>query len=203
MTTTTPEAAHTLIDLLRHGEPEGGVLIRGWRDDPLSPTGWEQMRSTVGDAAPWQHVVSSPLVRCAAFADELAGRLGIPVTREERLRELGFGAWEGLDPARLYRDDPQAVTGFWDDPTAHPPPGGEPFDRFQSRVIAGFEGVRERFQGQHVLLVIHGGVIRMLLAHILGMPPANLFRMEVPYAAASRIRVEEGVPRLSFHCGCF
>jgi len=197
------EESTQTIDLLRHGEPEGGVLIRGWRDDPLTETGWRQMRSTVGDAAPWQRIVTSPLTRCAGFADELAARLGIPVTREERLRELGFGDWEGVDPARLYRDDPQAVADFWDDPTAHPPPGGEPFGQFQARVVDGLDSVRERYQGQHVLLVIHGGVIRMLLAHVLGMPAANLFRMEVPYAAASRIRVENGIPRLSFHCGCF
>lgn len=197
------DGAPTTIDLLRHGEPVGGVLIRGWRDDPLSDTGWRQMRAAVGDASPWQRIVTSPLRRCAAFADELGARLGVPVSREERLRELGFGDWEGVDPARLYREDPVAVDAFWADPTAHPPPGGEPFDRFRHRVTGALAEISDSHRGEHLLLVIHGGVIRMLVAHVLGMPNSNLFRIEVPYAAASRIQLEGGVARLSFHCGCF
>ncbi len=197
------EPERTVIDLLRHGEPEGGVLIRGWQDDPLSETGWRQMREAVAGASPWQRIIASPLVRCSAFADELGGRLGIPVSREERLRELGFGAWEGRDPAELYREDPRAVEGFWADPTANPPPDGEPFDRFRERVTGALAEIAASHRGEHLLLVIHGGVIRMLVAHVLGMPDANLFRIEVPYAAASRIQVEAGTARLSFHCGCF
>ena len=72
---------------------------------------------------------------------------------------------------------------------------------FESRVVRAFQAAIETHQGKHLLMVAHGGVIRMAIAHVLGMPPANIFRMEVPYAALSRIRVEEGIARLSFHCG--
>ncbi len=34
----------TIVDLLRHGEPDGGQKFRGAVDDPLSPRGWEQMQ---------------------------------------------------------------------------------------------------------------------------------------------------------------
>lgn len=44
----------TTVDLLRHGEPEGGQMFRGAVDDPLSPRGWEQMRSAVGDCRAWK-----------------------------------------------------------------------------------------------------------------------------------------------------
>ena len=43
----------TRIDLLRHGEPEGGQLLRGWRDDPLSPRGLAQLRAAVPAKPPW------------------------------------------------------------------------------------------------------------------------------------------------------
>ena len=55
----------TLIDLLRHGEPEGGRAYRGHSiDDPLSETGWQQMWAAVGYHKPWEQIVSSPLQRC-------------------------------------------------------------------------------------------------------------------------------------------
>lgn len=194
------ESVVTTIDLIRHGEPLGGVRIRGSKDDPLSDTGWRQMWQAVGRSAPWELIVASPLIRCAEFARRLGQRLGIPVIEEPDFREIGFGIWEGSDPKKLYADNPQAIGNFWADPLAHPP-GGEPLTEFESRVVRAFQAAIETHQGKHLLMVAHGGVIRMAIAHVLGMPPANIFRMEVPYAALSRIRVEEGIARLSFHCG--
>ncbi len=191
----------TVIDLIRHGEPEGGVRIRGSRDDPLSDIGWSQMWSAVGQAKPWHEIVSSPLSRCAAFARELGRHLELSVHEEHRFQEIGFGDWEGADPAELYERVPEAVNNFWSDPAAHPPPGGEPFGQFQERVVAALESVMENHRSRHVLVVCHGGVIRMLVAHVLGMPPVNMFRMEVPYAAVSRIQIQDGIARLVFHCG--
>ena len=85
----------TTVDLLRHGEPVGGSRYRGQTDDPLSDKGWTQMRTAVGDAHPWDHIVSSPLCRCSDFARELVARHALPLTLDPRLMELGFGAWEG------------------------------------------------------------------------------------------------------------
>lgn len=84
-----------IIDLIRHGEPVGGVLIRGQRDDPLSDTGWQQMWTAVDGMQNWQQIVTSPLSRCAEFARELGTRLNVPVEVEERFSEIGFGEWEG------------------------------------------------------------------------------------------------------------
>jgi broad specificity phosphatase PhoE len=75
MTDTT-----TQIDFIRHGEPLGGKCYRGQIDDPLSATGWQQMWQALGDAAPWQQIVTSPLSRCQAFAAALAERHGLPMT---------------------------------------------------------------------------------------------------------------------------
>ncbi len=106
----------TTIDLIRHGEPEGGTRFRGWQDDPLSEQGWSQMRQAVGEHNPWQQIISSPLLRCAAFAAELSGRLELPMTTEGRLQEIGFGEWEGRRAAELYQESPDAVGNFWRDP---------------------------------------------------------------------------------------
>lgn len=84
---------------------------------------------------------------------------------------------------------------------ANPPPGGEPFPQFQLRVKAALQNILHGYTGRHLLIVAHGGVIRMIIAQVLGMPASNIFRMEVPYAAVSRILVKQGKPSLSFHCG--
>ncbi|MCG8429505.1 MAG: alpha-ribazole phosphatase family protein [Chromatiales bacterium] len=191
----------TTIDLIRHGEPVGGKLFRGWQDDPLSDLGWQQMRQAVEGIRPWQRIISSPLLRCAEFAQELSDKLDLPWRAEPRLREIGFGDWEGKDYDQLRIDDPEGLAGFWRDPTAHPAPGGETMASFQSRVEAGWQDLLTQHQGEHLLLVAHGGVNRLIIAQVLGLPIANMFRMEVPYAAVSRIIVDDGFPRLAFHCG--
>lgn len=184
------ESSPTLIDLLRHGEPVGGVKFRGHSDDPLSETGWAQMRGAVAQAGCWDVVVTSPLKRCAEFAAELAARLDLPLETEEGLREIGFGAWEGLAPAQVAAAEPEALERFWRDPAHHTPPGGESLDDFGRRVAASWRGLLQRHGGKRILLVCHGGVIRLAVAQALDMPLANLFRLDVPYAAACRIRVQ-------------
>jgi len=58
----------TTVDLIRHGEPEGGVKLRGWLDDPLSAAGWQQMRAAIAGNNAWQQIVTSPMLRCRELA---------------------------------------------------------------------------------------------------------------------------------------
>jgi alpha-ribazole phosphatase len=183
-----PPVPETLIDLLRHGEPLGGRRYRGGIDDPLSETGWRQMWHAASGATPWELVVTSPLRRCSAFADALGERLGLPVEREARFREIGFGVWEGRTREELQRDDPRQLQRFYADPLAHRPAGAEPVDAFVARVGEGLDAVLERHPGRHLLLVAHAGVIRALIARVLDIPPPAIFRIEVGNAALSRIR---------------
>lgn len=179
----------TVIDLMRHGEPEGGRMFRGTKDDPLSPTGWQQMRSVAAGFSPWQTVVSSPLRRCREFAAEVAGQLGLTLDVDPLFREIGFGDWEGLTAEQVEAGWPGALAEYWRMPEAYTPPGGEPLVRFDARIEAAWDGLLERHRGRHMLLVCHGGVIRACLRQVLGLPLANLWRIDVPYAAPSRVRI--------------
>jgi len=195
--------AVTTIDLLRHGAPEGGNRYRGSLDDPLSEQGWTQMRTAVGQHCPWQFVISSPLRRCADFARKLAERHQLPWQPEPAFQEMSFGAWEGRTAADILLTTPEALDNFWRDPLHHPPPGGESLVDCNARVLTAWHAMLERYQGQHVLLVSHGGVIRILLRHVLDMPLARIWRLEVPYASISRVRVHgvdaDAQPLLVFH----
>ena len=194
----------TTVDLLRHGEPEGGNRYRGTVDDPLSSRGWEQMRAAVDSRHPsWEAIVSSPLRRCADFARALAARLQLALELEPDLREMTFGDWEGRTITEIMRSTPQALERFWRDPVNHPPPGGEPLPVYAARVTAAWQAVLDRHAGRHLLIVGHGGMIRMVLQHVLGMPLQYIWRLEVPYASGSRVRVhgrgQEATPLLVFH----
>ncbi len=190
----------TIIDLIRHGEPVGGRRYRGQKDDPLSERGWAQMWSAVEVPAPWVQIVSSPLIRCSAFARSLAKNLKIPFLEDERLKEVGFGAWEGRSGSELKRDDRQILARFYRDPMCHRPEGAEPLDAFHSRVREVFEAIRTDQQGRHVLIVTHAGVIRAVIAHVVQAPLSGMYRISVPTASLARVLSNtERPPTLMFH----
>lgn len=169
------------IGLLRHGEVLGGACFRGRTDDPLNPTGWTQMHTAVATTQ-WDGVVTSPLQRCAAFAREYAELHRIPVTEISELRELDFGAWEGRTAEDIMAENPSALTDFWQDPAAHPPPGGESLADFRARVMTVWADI-QTLATQRVLVVCHGGVIRVLLDELGLRPGQRLLAIEVPYGA--------------------
>lgn len=198
-------APRTLIDLIRHGEPVGGRKYRGQTDDPLSDRGWAQMRAAVADHRPWSAVVTSPLCRCRAFAEEVARARELPLQVEPRFKEIGFGAWEGRTADALNEAEPGIVDRFLRDPETHTPPGAEPVGAFRDRVIAAWDELVEAHHGAHVLVVGHAGTIRMVLRHVLGMPLSHTFRIQVENAGLTRIQVtgagRNAFPRLLFHGG--
>lgn len=178
------------LDLLRHGETELGGGLRGSLDDALTAKGWEQMRAAVIDQGPWDRLVSSPLQRCARFAEELGERLGLPVVLEKDLQELHFGAWEGQSAAALMETDAEALGAFWADPYGFTPPEGEPVSAFSARVLAAVERLHQVCAGERVLLISHGGVMRLLLARARGLPREQLLNVEVGHGALFSLLVE-------------
>jgi alpha-ribazole phosphatase len=187
---TPAEYRETEIELLRHGEPVGGRRYRGQLDDALSEKGWQQMWHAVGDRADWQQIVTSPLQRCCAFAIALGERHGLPVKVDARFAEVGFGSWEGRTRQELEAEVPGQVARFLLDPVGNRPLGAELLDDFTARVQAGLGDIVQAYAGQRVLLVAHAGVIRSVMAHVLGMPPAVMYRINVANAGLTRIRTD-------------
>lgn len=208
---TTSKVMHTsdditTIDLLRHGATQGDDIFRGSIDVPLSSDGWSQMKKTVGTYQQWQFLVSSPLSRCAEFAAILSDQLSVPLHLEPHLKEINFGLWEGQKPQSVWKKTPDALQAFWQDADRFPPPEGERLSHFQARVIKGFQKVISDFRGCHGLIVCHGGVIRMVMAHVLSTPIQAAMRIQVPYACVTRLHIyhhssEPDVMSLDFHNG--
>ncbi|WP_017527577.1 alpha-ribazole phosphatase family protein [Pseudomonas fluorescens] len=177
------------LDLLRHGETELGGGLRGSLDDALTARGWEQMRAAVAQRGPWDRLVSSPLQRCARFADELGARLNLPVSLENDLQELHFGAWEGQSAVALMNTDAEGLGLFWADPYSFTPPDGEPVGEFSERVLGAVSRLYQAYAGKRVLLISHGGVMRLLLARARGLPREQLLNVEVGHGGLFSLRV--------------
>ena len=186
----------TFIDIIRHGEPEGGRRYRGHGiDDPLSDRGWQQMWAAIPDTPIWDHIITSPLSRCQQFAQTLAEKTGIDYSIDEQLKEIGFGVWEGKTPEDILANEGDALERFIEDPVHNRPQDAEPLDEFASRVWMVYENVAQDYKGKHILLVAHAGVIRAITSKILGMPLDDVYsRLKIEYAAIASTRIHEKKP---------
>ena len=184
----------TQIDIIRHGEPEGGRRYRGSSvDDPLSKTGWQQMWDAVEKNPPWDHIISSPLSRCNKFAEALADTLSIKFSVDENLKEIGFGSWEGRTPEDIKSNEGDALERFLQDPVNNRPHGAEPLDDFAQRVWTAYGSIAEQYRGQHVLIIAHAGVIRAITSKVLGMALDDVYScLKIEYAAIATTRIPSG-----------
>ncbi|UTA47682.1 histidine phosphatase family protein [Simiduia sp. 21SJ11W-1] len=196
----------TSIYLLRHGACTGGQIFRGRTDSPCTPEGFSQMRATLDSLPALDGVISSPLVRCAAPAQDFARARGISCTLESAFAEIDFGTWEGRLVAEVEAESPSAIAAFWRDPVHHAPPAAETLPDFRARVAGAWQALLTQWAGKQVVLVTHGGVIRMILAELLAMPLRPLSHLHVPHASLSLIRNfhapdQPDWPQLIFHNG--
>lgn len=173
------------IDLLRHGDT-GQRSYRGQLDDPLSELGWSQLRAAV-EGRRWSRVVSSSLRRCADFACELAAARGLPLRIDPRLAEYHFGAWQGVPIETLAETQGEALARFWADPVTHPPPGAETFAQFRQRLGAALDEIAKETGGGDVLVVTHGGAIRLLRCWAEERGYGDMADIEVPHASLHRL----------------
>lgn len=178
------------LDLLRHGETERGGGLRGSLDDALTPLGWQQMRDAVANPAAWQRIASSPLQRCARFAEQLSSQLSLPMSLEPDLQELHFGDWEGVSTAQLMETDAEGLGRFWENPYTFTPPNGEPVSAFSERVCGAVLRLQQKHDGERILLISHGGVMRLLLAQARGLPREQLLQVVVGHGGLFGLNVD-------------
>ncbi len=189
----------TYIDIIRHGEPRGGKMIRGCdADHPLSELGWQQMWAAVGEYAHWDQIIASPLARCREFAGALAARHQLPLAIEPQLHEIGMGSWEGRVHREIAVTEPAAFIAFYHDPVNHRPPGGESLAALSQRVSTVYDRLIQLYAGKHVLIVAHAVVTRAILGHVLKAEAARWYRIQIDFAGVCRIRHDRFGPGIQF-----
>jgi broad specificity phosphatase PhoE len=160
----------TTLLLVRHGETDWNRDGRwqGHSDTHLNESGRAQARRVAVELQDVDVVYSSDLARARETAEIIAGELGLEVHVDPRLRERSFGAWEGLTAEEIEADfrDAHARWRAGEGPGAD---DAEPFDAFGARVQAFLHELLERHPDETVLLVGHGGSIRVIHALACGL----------------------------------
>lgn len=183
------------IYLVRHGETDWNQagLLQGQTDIALNAQGLEQAREAAErlKEVPFEIAFCSPLIRAKRTAETIIGDRKITLTTDERLRELNFGPWEGVD-IRTIKD--AASQPFTNPGSYIPPEGAESFAQlykrsgeFVDQVLLPLEGTYET-----VLVVAHGGVNRSILNPILNIPVDDFWRMHMGNCATAILDCTDG-----------
>ena len=156
----------TRIIAIRHGETTWNVdtRIQGHLDIPLNETGRrqaERMALALADE-PISAIYASDLARAWETAQYLGRIQGIEVTREEGLRERGFGDFEGKTFAEIAALLPDQSLRWRQRDPEFAPAGGESLIALRSRVVATAERLAAAHPGELIALVGHGGVMDVL-----------------------------------------
>jgi glucosyl-3-phosphoglycerate phosphatase len=176
--------------LVRHGQSEWNAArrLQGQADIPLSDLGRDQARrlAPVIAAIGPNRAITSDLARAAETAALIGGAAPNPA-----LREVAVGNWTGAELADLIDRQPDQYRGWRAGTFA--PPGGELWPDFRARVAAVIDAEAAN-PCDNLLVVCHGGVIRALVEHLLGLPPKQI--IPVGPASLTAIRLTDTGPRL-------
>jgi broad specificity phosphatase PhoE len=195
-----PEFPHRLI-FVRHGETTYNAegRLQGQLDTPLNARGRGQARAVGGtlrsllgseidrlDEA--QAFFASPLKRARETMDIARDAMGLKPERyhlDPVLKELSFGVWEGLTWPEIEVKDAKGLRARREDRWAFVPEGGESYAMLAERLRPWLDTLRE-----HAFVISHGGVARVLMALIAGIPPAKA--VDAPIIQGRAIVFENG-----------
>ena len=186
--------APRIIYLVRHGEirrEDDLPRYVGQVDVPLSEAGRRQARELARRFRPagLGAIACSDLSRSVETARIIGEAVGLEAAPRRDLREVSLGDWEGAALREIEQRYPELYRARGEDFAGFHPPGGESFSECSDRVVRVFHEIVRTTVGE-VLIVGHASVNRLLLCHVLGMLPANLFRLGQDYGCCNVIRCD-------------
>lgn len=187
-----------LIYFLRHGQTGWNAerRIQGHIDAPLNDLGRTQaarngraLAEIIGDASTFDYV-SSPLIRASETMEIVRRELGLDpkaYRTDLRLREYNLGDWQGYLYADIERNFPALIAEQRLDPWnfLYPGEGGESFFLLSARVLAWLGEI-----DRDTVATAHGGVMRVLRRHFLGLDAEATFKLDIPQDQV--LRIENG-----------
>ena len=165
----------TLV-LVRHGHTkvtEKDLIAGGDGSDPeLSELGHLDAAAAAGaipklleyfKLPPASKIIHSPMTRTTQTAQRIALELGLKLEQDERLREIGFGSWNGQDMTTITSENPELVKK-WQGSTSVKPDGGESIDDLISRIEPLISELTSGSSGETIVLVSHMMPVRTISA---------------------------------------
>ncbi|NMG77205.1 alpha-ribazole phosphatase family protein [Aromatoleum diolicum] len=171
------------LHLIRHPRPAvpAGVCY-GQADVGLAEAA-DAIADRLRPLLPAQYALyASPLAR----ARLLAAELGTPAF-DERLKEMHFGDWELVPYAVIGT----AIDAWANDPMGFRAPGGESAREMAARVLQWLDGIVANPPAEPVVVVAHGGPLRAITGHLLGLPPERWLGLDFACGHVSRLDIED------------
>jgi broad specificity phosphatase PhoE len=186
--------------LVRHGQTDFNTkhLLPGQLPGvPLNQEGQAEAQATAAALRelPLTGIVASPLERTLETAALINEGRGLPIQQDRDLLDTDYGRFSGLCYDVLDKND-KAWARFMTDPL-HAPPGVENFASVQKRAVRAAERWRhEQGAGEWVALVTHADLVKLIVAHYIGIPLARVPLINMDNAAASLLAFHPEPDRL-------
>ena len=175
----------TNLWLIRHAPVDGPRGVIHGPDAPADLSDAATFAALSARLPPDAFAVCSPARRTW----ETATALGLDPVKESTFREQDFGAWTGRRHDDLIAELGEAYRDFWKSPASNAPPGGESFVDQIGRTVDGLACL----PSGDVVLVVHSGTIRAVLAIALDLAPDAALRFVIDPLSLTRIdRLENG-----------
>jgi broad specificity phosphatase PhoE len=176
------------IYLLRHGQTPQTGTYTGRSNVQLSAEGTRQITVLAPflKSIQFDTCICSPLDRCVQSL-ALLGVDSEPVY-DESLREIDFGSWEGLSFEQIEKEFPDQLADWVRSGDQFNFPGGDTIRVFNSRIGDWLDDLLTRDLNR-VLIVTHGGVIRIAICHLLGLDTSRAFGFNPMEGRVSMVRV--------------
>jgi probable phosphoglycerate mutase len=187
--------AHT-VTLVRHGQTASSARMAysGRADIPLTDVGREQAQQVarrLADAGV-DAVISSPLIRARDTAQAIAAATGAALRVDERLTEVDYGPFEGLDRAAARERIGAPFDAWRADPFGAPVPGMEPLPDALGRARAATADALAAHA--HPVIVAHQGTLRLVLVALGQMAPQDYFATRLHEAEPLVVRAPTVTP---------
>lgn len=196
----------TKIIIVRHGESLGNKekYLLGHTDLDMSQLGYRQAASTASYLAEEKIdvIYSSDLIRAYNTAKPHAELRGLQIIKDEKLREVQLGDWEGKHISYIlenYKDEYETYKAKTFG-TYTFPKGGDSVEEAGVRFFDEIMSIASENTGKTVLVVTHAAVLRSFYAKISGIEPRDV-AAELPFATNASVSLveydgERLVPRL-------
>jgi alpha-ribazole phosphatase/probable phosphoglycerate mutase len=134
-------------------------------------------------------VYCSGLSRAVKSAEIIAEPFGLKPIVVEDFKERNFGVWEGMSFDEIQEKYPDAFNAWAENPLKFSPMEGESTLDVRDRSLKVFSEITGKHNGDSIAIVAHGGINRVILCELMGIPLENIFRIEQDFAALNVIEL--------------
>jgi broad specificity phosphatase PhoE len=182
--------------LIRHAETDLAGSFCGSSNPAVNAAGKRQLTALIESlrimpGKPLSIVYTSSLERTLTTAQQVADYFSARLCIVPDLREIHFGEWEALTWQQIEQRDPIYARQWLNEYPIRPAPGGEPVDRFETRVLSVFDTLASR--NERAAIVTHAGVLRVILTRRFMMNDEEAWHETSAYCSVFRYPLQEVV----------